>query len=300
MVNNSDLVKALEKAVFVSKGTRIQKLRTLPIKLLYSKILDLASPWINKPVRIKTTTFWGDRMLVVIPERVSLNIYRYGVFEESLTRMVLEYLEPGMTFLDIGTHFGYFTLLSSFLVGNKGQVHTFEPTPSTFEMLQANIKNKSNIYANNIAAFSKQTSISFNDYGIKYSALNSIFDARLPEAIISRLKPRKYEIKAITIDEYVKNKGIRPDFIKIDAESSEYDILLGMEKTINQFQPMISIEVGDMRVKGVPASKDLIAFLVNRRYQPYEFKDGVISQYSQHVHENEPYQYDNILFLPNQ
>ena len=101
-------------------------------------------------------------------------------------------------------------------------------------MLQANIKNKSNIYANNVAAFSKQTSISFNDYGIKYSALNSMFDARLPEAIISRLKPRKYEIKAITIDEYVENKGIRPDFIKIDAESSEYDILLGMEKTVNQ------------------------------------------------------------------
>ena len=63
----------------------------------------------------------------------------------------------------------------------------------------------------------------------------------------------------------MKNKGIRQDFIKIDAESSEYDILLGMEKTVNQFQPMISIEVGDMRVKGVPAGKNLIAFLVNRR-----------------------------------
>jgi len=35
------------------------------------------------------------------------------------------------------------------------------------------------IYVNNVAAFSKQTSISFNDYGIKYSALNSICDKSL-------------------------------------------------------------------------------------------------------------------------
>lgn len=55
--------------------------------------------------------------MVVIAELVSLFIYRYGFFEEGLTNIFLHYLKPGMTFFDIGAHFGYFTLLGSALVG---------------------------------------------------------------------------------------------------------------------------------------------------------------------------------------
>lgn len=294
-MGNIDLIKLLKKGIFLSKGTRIQTLRKTPKKIIYLKVLKLIARWFKKPIRIKAKTFWNENILLVIPEQVSLCIYRYGFHEQGLTRMILEYLKPGMTFFDIGAHFGYFTLLSSFLVGNEGRVHSFEPTPSTFNILKVNVSNKDNVFLNNCAVFSERKIVLINDYGIKYSAFNSIYNGRLPQDILPKLETKKYEVDSISIDDYVEHNRIIPNFIKIDAESSEYEIILGMEKTITKFHPIISIEVGDMEVEGVPTSNDLINFLVKKSYQPYEFKDGKILQ---HALKNEQYKYNNMLLLP--
>lgn len=285
----------VEKAFSRSRGTRIQKLRIAPIKLLYSKILELITLHFRNPIKIKAKTFWNGDMFVIIPEPVSLSIYRYGFFEEGLTKMILEHLKPGMIFFDIGAHFGYFTLLGSLLVGKEGQVHSFEPTPSSFNILKSNASNIANVFQNNNAVLSKRKVVFINDYGIKYSAYNSIYDAKLPQNILKKLKVRKHEVEAVAIDDYADNKCVVPNFIKIDAESSEYEILLGMEKTIAKFHPMISIEVGDIRRDNFPGSRELINFLIGRGYQAYDFEDGRILRHSP---KNEQYKYDNILFLP--
>lgn len=248
-------------------------------------------------IKLKTKTFWGEEMIVVIPEVVSLQLYRYGFFEEGLTRMVLEYLKPGMTFFDIGAHIGYYTLLASYIVGERGQVHSFEPTPSTFKILKLNCSKKPNVILNNFAVASRKTTLIINDYGIRYSAYNSLYNPRLPENIISKLNPKKYEIQAISIDEYVEENRIKPDFIKIDAESAEYEILLGMKQTIEKFHPIITIEVGDFGIQGVPTSKELIEFLLKMGYIPYEYRGGEIIP---HQIREEPYEYSNILFLPTE
>ena len=161
-------------------------------------------------------------MTVVIPEHVSLRIYGFGYFEEGLTRMILEYLKPRDTFFDIGAHFGYFTLLGSSIVGKTGEVHAYEPTPSTFTVLQSNVGGRNNVILNNCAVFSKKTTLSFNDYGIEYSAFNSFVNGRLDIS-----NPQKFEVQAISLDEYIYRKKIVPDFVKIDAECAEYEILRG-------------------------------------------------------------------------
>lgn len=294
-MSNIDLIKLLGKAIFHTKGTRIQRLMKAPRKMLYSKLLEFMVLLCGRPIKVKAKTFWGDDMFVVIPEGVSLKIYRYGLIEEELTRIILKYLKCGMTFFDIGAHFGYYTLLGSFIVGNKGQVHTFEPTPSTFSILNTNVSNKDNVILNNCAIYSNRQTILINDFGLRYSAFNSIYSERLPQEISSKLKVKKYEVDGVSIDNYVEEQYVKPDFVKIDAEKSEYEILLGMEKTIAKFHPIISIEVGDTGVTGIPRSKDLINLFVNKGYQPYELKNGKIEQ---HAVKNDKYQYDNILFLP--
>ena len=295
-MGNLDLIRSLERAVYLSKGTRIQRLSKSPAKLLYSKILELIALWFRKPFLLKAKTFWDEQMVVVIPESVSLTIYRYGFFEEDLTRILLEYLKPGMTFFDIGAHFGYFTLLASVLVDNEGQVHSFEPILRTFNTLKSNVVNKKNVFLNNCAVFSKRKIVVMTDYGVKYSAYNSLYAARLPKDILSKLNPEKYEIEAISIDEYVKNSSIKPDFVKIDAESSEYEILLGMEETIYKFHPIVSLEVGDFEVNKPHESKHLINFLTKKGYEPHEFMDSKILP---HPLKDGKYQAGNILFLPH-
>ena len=295
-MKKTELVQLYEKSLCFSKHTRIQRLERNLQKHFYVKILQYLASWFDIPFEIKAKTFWNEKMYVVIPEVVSLDIYQHGFYEEGLTRMILEYLTAGMVFFDIGAHFGYFTLLGSAIVGDSGQVHSFEPIRHTFGILKKNVSRRRNVFLNNCAVFSERKAVVINDFGIKYSAFDSLYHARLSQDVMSRVKTKKYKVKSVSVDNYVESTGVVPDFVKIDAESSEYEILLGMQKTIKRYHPMISVEVGDMAVEGVSTSSALISFLINKGYQPYEYDRGRILR---HTLKLTQYQYDNLLFMPS-
>lgn len=288
-------LETLHRKIKLAQCPKPIKILRSPRKMFQSILFQLIARIQNKDLKVLADVFWDETMITVIPEIVSLGIFRYGYIEEGLTRMIIEHLEPGMVFFDIGAHIGYFSLLASKLVGEKGKVHSFEPTPSSFSILKANVLNKKNIFVNNLAIGSKRKYVFINDYGTKYSAFNSIYDARLAERIPKHQKIKKHKIESISIDNYVNKTGVVPNFIKIDAESSEYEILRGLEETIEKFCPMISVEVGDLGVKEVPKSKDIISLLVNMDYQPYEFMNNAILPHSM---DKDRYCYNNILFLP--
>ncbi len=143
------------------------------------------------------------------------------------------------------------------------------------------MKNRDNVILNNNAVFSKKTFLPFYDYGIEYCAFNSFANR------IHKPAQQNLGVQAISLDEYIYSKKIVPDFIKIDAEGAEYEILTGGQM-IKDFQPIISIEVGGMN------SAKCIHYLTERGYQAYEYKEGHIIRYRL----RDRYLYDNILFLP--
>ena len=54
--------------------------------------------------------------------------------------------------------------------------------------------------------------------------------------------------KKICIDDYLQSKSLdKITFIKIDVEGFEYDVLQGMKRTLQQYSPIILIEVLDSR-----------------------------------------------------
>ena len=108
------------------------------------------------------------------------------------------------------------------------------------------------------------------------------------------MKPKEYNLKAISIDKYIANTGAQPDFIKIDAENAEYDILKGMSNTLSDIRPAITLEVGDVNEGEFKDSNASVLFLLDHNYKAFEFRDG-------ELHKNTPskkYKYSNILFLP--
>ncbi|MFZ5802059.1 MAG: FkbM family methyltransferase [Candidatus Omnitrophota bacterium] len=228
------------------------------------------------------------------PEVVSNRIHETGFFERGLTSLVIRYLKPGMVFYDIGAHFGYFSLLASHLVGARGEVHAFEPTPGTYEILKRNTGAKKNVTAVRTAFWSSAKELSFHDYGEAYSAFNSFFGPRLAHEVASGLRPSEHKIQARTVDDYVSRQKRNPDFIKIDAESSEYEILCGMQKTLAKVRPMISLEVGDQKIEGVGTSREIIESILAKDYHAVEFDNGKIADHVLKTH----YTYDNLLFLP--
>jgi len=135
----------------------------------------------------------------------------------------------------------------------------------------------------------------FNDYGPAHSAFNSfsIYRTRLREGILKKLDPININVKTITIDKYIENTKCKPDFIKIDAENSELEILKGAKDTIERYHPIITVEVGDYGFND-KHSLECVSLLVNNYgYQSYEYKNNRIIRHNM----KNKYKYDNILFL---
>ncbi len=289
-------IEKFEKSARLFNKSRLARFMGAPLKLGYSKAIEVCTKINNQPLEVKATTFWGESFYVIFPEIVSMQIYRYGFFEEELTRVFLRYLKPGMTLFDVGSHFGYYSLLGAALVGSEGRVNAFEPTPRTFEMLKKNVAGRSNIMISNTAAFSTSAEMSFVDYGLAYSAFNSFYPGKTLPEMKPLAKPKYLNIKTVTIDEYISDKKIEPDFLKIDAEASEIDVLQGMENTLTRIKPIITIEVGDIKgPQGAILSKPAVEYILKKGYRCIELDQ---SKEMEHKVQNH-YTYDNLLFLPN-
>lgn len=236
------------------------------------------------------TTFWGERMRVRLPEPLSCEIAAYGYFEAGLTNFMLANVRRGMVVYDVGAHYGYFTLMASRLAGCEGEVHSFEPTPSTYRLLTRNTMELPNVKLQNVAVWHEAAQLRIRDFGAVLSMYNSLFDPRLPNGVgagggVERTVP------AISLDEYLQTER-PPDFVKIDAESAELHVLQGMQRILEEHRPVVTLEVGDLDISGVPTSRSLLEHLIDYGYQPFEF-DKVIRPHKL----RDRYDYDNILLV---
>ena len=289
-----NLTNSLNLAIKKNNAHLFTRVLRNPIKMLWSKLLEKNCLSKGQTKQMKATLFWGENMNVVFPEIVSCFLYRYRFFEPDLTKIFLTHLKDGQTFFDVGTHFGYYSMLASKLVGHQGQVHGFEPTQKTYEILHSNLSKKSNVTLNNVAAWSSETTLKFTDYGVQYSAFNSLYGAKLDKSVVAKMTSNDYNVKAISLDKYIDETGVKPDFIKIDAENAEYDILKGMTKTLRNIRPIITLEVGDVNEGDFKNSSDCVHFLQEQSYRVLELNDGILSE-----HEiNKKYSHTNLLFIP--
>ena len=63
----------------------------------------------------------------------------YGLWERQETAYLIMTLLPGQTFVDIGAHVGYFSVLASKRVGPTGRVIAFEPEARNLDLLERNL-----------------------------------------------------------------------------------------------------------------------------------------------------------------
>lgn len=238
-------------------------------------------------------------MRIVLPEEVSMKLYFYGFYERGLTLALLRYLTPGACFVDVGAHFGYYSVLAHRLVGSQGSVVAFEPTPSSYSVLAANLRGRPRARAEQLAVLSGPGIGQIRDFGIRLSAYNTMASgARLDaDRVSDRLRASEVvEVRVVSLDEYLGDAGWTPNFIKIDVESSEIEVLKGMTWTLQHHRPVLSLEVGDLGVKGVPLSRACVDFLEARGYAAMRFDGrGFVP-----VRQQSSFGYDNLLFLPTE
>ena len=199
MKNKDEMLKLLNKRIPYFSISIQEKLRLEPLKALSYLALKVPSLYCPNGIKVNIRAFWGGQMVGVLPDAISSVIYLNEFFEEGLTKMLIEHLNEGMAVIDIGAHIGYFSLLSSELVGEKGRVFAFEPTPSIFAILKENAKTKNNIVTNNFAVFSRAMELEFRDFGLRYSCFNSFTKSKLKS-------DEKVRYKKIKVN-YEREKG---------------------------------------------------------------------------------------------
>lgn len=142
----------------------------------------------------RADAFHLDSFLLVAGECVSEEVASYGIYEPELTAAFLQLVRPGHVMVDIGMHLGYFSTLFASLTGQTGEVHSFEPTPSTREIARENVARFPTIRVYPFALWSSAQSMVFQDFGAQWMAFNSLSRARLPRRFLRqpnmKSKPR--------------------------------------------------------------------------------------------------------------
>ncbi len=182
-----------------------------------------------------------DNIQVTVPDVIHLMTpyvltEQQDWFEDEI-KFIRKIITPGMDIVDIGANYGLYTLSMARKTGETGKVLAFEPTSSVADCLEQSITNNN---LNNIQLLCAGVSDHTGNarlYLNQNPELNSLYTEDNEEGT--------YEtVELVTLDSCVeKYKWNRIDFIKLDAEGEEVNIIDGGEKTLTTFSPLIMYEL---------------------------------------------------------
>lgn len=220
---------------------------------------------------VVSTTFFKTQMHLLLPS--STDIYLIGGkshdSEIRLAKFLINQLNSGDTFIDVGAHYGYFSLLASKLVGNSGNVFSFEASPTTYRIFEKNAKQTDNVFSHNLAVSDSNEHLKFYEFPNLYSEYNSLdIEQFKNEKWFSEYKPKEVNVKSIMLDDFFSDKKLNPKIIKIDVEGAELKVIKGFEKYLLDNTPLIVIEyLSDER--GNTAHVEAEKLLDSLGFQPY-------------------------------
>ncbi|MFM2424357.1 MAG: hypothetical protein RLZZ70_748 [Candidatus Parcubacteria bacterium] len=165
---------------------------------------------------------------------IDSHIFITGAYELDILAVMKQHLKPDGVFVDIGGNIGWHTLFAASVVGHQGRVHTFEPLPKlqiqlTKSIAENNFSNIITLHPFGVSSEVKTQRIYLNKNNMGNS---SLFINHKEEYLDIELKP------ADTILESLPHI----DFIKIDTEGSELEVLQGLRSTLMTKRPTMIIE----------------------------------------------------------
>lgn len=176
-------------------------------------------------------------------------VKRQGAFDLRMSYALQALCSRGFTVLDVGANLGGFTVPLAERVGTTGAVHAFEPFRKIFQHLNANValNGLSNVYTYNFAIGREDRVLELHE-----PDLNS-FGAPSAMRVEGQYKPDEaaeydkifYERERVKV---VMRKldsfdfGGTVDFMKIDVEFMELEVVMGARSLISEHRPVIWAE----------------------------------------------------------
>jgi FkbM family methyltransferase len=176
---------------------------------------------------------------------------------------------PGSVVLDVGANIGAHTLEFASRVGSSGKVFAFEPTFFAHRKLLQNLALNPSLAA---IVKAEQLMLAASDNRTTeleiYSSWPLIRQDNLHAKHLGRLQPTE-GARAISLDTYLRQAGVpRVDFVKLDVDGFECEVLEGARHCLDVFRPTILMELAPYLLLERGASlAQLVAILTRSGYR---------------------------------
>lgn len=166
------------------------------------------------------------------------NIFFSGYYEQDIVKIIKKYLKSDDVFVDVGANIGCHTLIAAKICK---KVIAIEPEPNVRKRLIENIKlnNLKNVevYDYAISDYIGKTTFYPPDVNNPNKGVGSLYYK-------NGLKQDGIKIKVTTLDKLLENES-KIDFIKIDVEGANKEVIFGAKNIIKKFNPLVLYERDD-------------------------------------------------------
>jgi FkbM family methyltransferase len=157
--------------------------------------------------------------------------YWLGSYEIGKRRVFEQAIFPGAVVYDIGANVGFYTLLAAVTAGETGKVIAFEPSPRNVAYIQRHVQLN---HLKNVRVFEAAVSDSMREAFFDFGA--SIATGHLADS--GALK-----VRVVSLDALLAGGEIPPpDFIKVDVEGAEYEVLRGAKHLLERHRPTLFLD----------------------------------------------------------
>lgn len=205
----------------------------------------------------------GDVEVCLPPTLATMTTYvaleQEDWFEDEIA-FVRRLLKPGMHTIDIGANYGLYTLAMARAVGPSGHVWAFEPASATATYLRESL------------ARNRFTNVTLAQCALSKAPGRGCLTADCGAELNRLTSSGGEDIEIDTLDRVAPSfGGAIIDFIKMDAEGAETDIIAGADQFFRNQSPLIMFE----RYDGKSVNTDIIAALERLGFGFYRLAPGL-------------------------
>ncbi|QEG20297.1 FkbM family methyltransferase [Mariniblastus fucicola] len=205
---------------------------------------------------------------------------------EPALRLSRRMFQSGDVVLDVGAHFGRYTVPLAQIVGPDGKVFAFEPVDSAYKLLTRIVSQSqlSNVELFNCAMGDGDTAqkmvIPLKD-GVEVQSRAALSVGE--QSAIDLENNSVQDVECETVDAFVNRaKLTKLSFLKCDVEGAEYLVMKGGQNTLQRFAPVVLLEIESRHTSKFGYTPvEMVQYMKSLGYRVYVVAEGKLSEVSE-------------------